>query len=147
MAARGSGGLLGRTRAPSPSTSLRLLAARDGGGWPARRPAPGRARPCRRLAAACRPATARASRGSPARSSARPHQRGRASWPRAEAAAAGWLAGLRPPPPAPGAARRPRLRLRGRKDRIEKGGEEESSRERDAREKKSRRDKRGDRVK
>ena len=163
MAARGSGGLLGRTRAPSPSTSLRLLAARDGGGWPARRPAPGRARPCRRLAAACRPATARASRGSPARSSARPHQRGRASWPRAEAAAAGWLAGPRPPPPAPGrgcrpdaagfppapgAARRPRLRLRGRKDRIEEGGEEEeSSRERDAREKKSRRDKRGDRVK
>ena len=46
-----------------------------------------------------------------------------------------------------GAARRPRLRLRGRKDRIEEGGEEESSRERDAREKKSRRDKRGDRVK
>jgi len=103
----------------------------------------------------------RASRGSPAR--VRPHQRGRASWPRAEAAAAGWLAGPRPPPPAPGrgcrpdaagfppapgAARRPRLRLRGRKDRIEEGGEEEeSSRERDAREKKSRRDKRGDRVK
>ena len=144
MAARGSGGLLGRTRAPSPSTSLRLLAARDGGGWPARRPAPGRARPCRRLAAACRPATARASRGSPARSSARPHQRGRASWPRVAAAAAG----PHPPPPAPGAARRPRLRLRGRKDRIEEGGEEEeSSRERDAREKKSRRDKRGDRVK
>jgi len=79
------------------------------------------------------------------------------------AAAAGQLAGPRPPPPvpgrgcrpnaarflpAPGAARRPRLRLRGRKDRIEEGGEEEeSSRERDAREKKSRRDKRGDRVK
>jgi hypothetical protein len=38
------------------------------------------------------------------------------------------------------------LRLRGR-NRIEEGGEEESSRERDAREKKSRRDKRGDRVK
>jgi len=35
------------------------VAARDGGGWPARRPAPGRARPCWRLAAACRPATAR----------------------------------------------------------------------------------------
>ena len=45
---------------PPPPAWPRLQAARcGGGGWPARRPAHRRARPRRRLAAACRPATAR----------------------------------------------------------------------------------------
>ncbi|XP_039818742.1 translation initiation factor IF-2-like [Panicum virgatum] len=89
---------------PPPPAWPRLLAARcgGGGGWPARRPAHGRARPRRRLAAACRPAAARASRGSPAR--VRPHQRGCASWPRAAAAAAGRLAGPHTGAPAPAGA-------------------------------------------
>jgi len=79
MAARGSGGLLGLTRASSP---------------PASQP-PGRvARRARRQ----RPLRARASRGSPAR--VRPHQRGRATWPRAAATAAG-----RPAPAPTGAWR------------------------------------------
>ena len=122
---RAAGAACWASPAPRPRQHRSLLAA-----WLAGRVA---SVPCgRALPAARRPASAPTSVAAPP---------GRALRRRR-------LAGPRPPPPAPGAARRPRLRLRGRKDRIEEGGEEEeSSRERDAREKKSRRDKRGDRVK
>ena len=120
---------------PPPPAWPRLQAARcGGGGWPARRPAHGRARPRRRLAAACRPAAARASRGSPPPSppvwpcllaarcggggwpARRPALAPTGAWPWLPARCRGLPAGAwrgSPPPLAP-----------ERKDRIEEGGEE-----------------------